>query len=104
MKYLITESQLSNIIFRYLNSQNFFKVEDDLDVLFWKSKLSWEKSEYVIISARKWGDCFISSSLLTEISSMFSLSLEDALNVIGAWVNTQIDFKVYDFYSDYGAD
>lgn len=101
MKYIITESRLINIIFDYLNSKNFYKVEDDLDVLFWKSKLSWEKSEFVTISARKWGECFIESDLLVEISSMFSLSLKDALKVIGAWVNTQIDFTVYEFYSDY---
>jgi hypothetical protein len=104
MKYLITESQLSNIIFKYLDNQDFYKVEDGTDVYFWKSKWSWENSEYVIISARKWGDGFISSSLLVEISSMFSLSLEESLEVIGAWVNTQIDFNINHFYSDYGAD
>jgi hypothetical protein len=35
---------------------------------------------------------------------MFSLDLNDSLNVIGEWVKTQIDFDIQDFFSDYGAD
>lgn len=105
MKYLITESQLSNIIFGYLTTQNFYKVKYHGDYIFWSSKKSWENTGRVYISThRSNDDCFVNSDLVSEISSMFSLSLEDALYVIGGWVNTQIDFNINHFYSDYGAD
>ena len=34
MKYLITESQLDKIIFRYLDNQNFVKIKKDKEICF----------------------------------------------------------------------
>ena len=104
MKYLITESQLDNIIYKYLDSLNLYKLEDRGDYYFWKSKESWNRSDYVVISAtHKRKDCFISSGLLVEISSFFSLDLNSALTIISKWVETKVDFEITYPYSDYGA-
>jgi hypothetical protein len=46
----------------------------------------------------------VSSDLLVEVATVFSLELTDSLNIIGEWVKTQIDFDIKGFFSDYGAD
>jgi hypothetical protein len=105
MKYLITESQLDSIIFRYLNMQNFYKIRYDKGYIFWESKEIWESGGNILINAnRERSECFVNSDLLVEVASIFSLELNDSLNVIGEWVKTQIDFDIEDFFSDYGAD
>jgi hypothetical protein len=105
MKYLITESKLNSIIFDYLNTHNFYRMRYTKGYLFWESKEVWESGGDILINAnREDSECFVNSDLLVEISSMFSLDLNDSLNVIGEWVKTQIDFDIQDFFSDYGAD
>ena len=103
MKYLITESQLGSIIFNYLNNLNLYKVEDRGDYYFWSSKESWENSGDVLISVyHKSYDCFISSDLVSEISTFFSLDMNAALLLISGWVSSQVGFDVGYPYSDYG--
>ena len=105
MKYIITESKLTNIIFDYLNGQDLYMVEDEGDYYFWGSKESWNSGEYVLISVhRNHNDGFISSNLLVEVSSFFNLGLDDSLDIIGDWVRTKINTDVHKFYSDYVSD
>jgi hypothetical protein len=105
MKYLITESQLDNIIFKYLDMQNFYKMRYAKGYIFWESKEVWESGGNILISAyRDYNEGFVNSDLLVEVASIFSLELTDSLDVIGEWVKTQIDFDIAEFFSDYGAD
>ena len=105
MKYLITESRLDKVIFKYLDNLNLYKIEYIGDYYFWRSKESWYINDYVLISAsRKRKDCFVVSDLLSEISSFFSLDLESALLIISKWVETKVNFEITYHYSDYGAD
>ena len=105
MKYLITESQLDNIIFRYLDMQNFYKIRYAGVYVFWESKKTWESGGNILISAnRDRSECFVNSDLLVEVATMFSLELSNCLDIIGEWIKTQIDFDIEDFFSDYGAD
>ena len=105
MKFIITESKLTNLVFDYLDGLDLYMVEDREDYYFWESKKSWKSGEYVLISVhRSHNDGFISSNLLVEVSSFFSLELDDSLDIIGDWVRTKINTDVYKFYSDYGAD
>jgi hypothetical protein len=105
MKYLITESQLDNIIFNYLDSLDLYMVKYEGDYIFWDSKESWKSSGRVLISThRSHKDCFVNSDFVVEISTFFSLGLEESLNIIGEWVKPKVDFDINYFYSDYGAD
>ena len=105
MKYLITESQFDKIIFKYLDMQNFYKMRYAKGYIFWESKEVWESGGNILISAyRDRNEGFVNSDLLVEVASIFSLGLNDSLDVIGEWVKTQIDFDIEDFFSDYGAD
>ena len=105
MKYIITESQINKLVYKYLNDLDLYMVEDRGDYYFWGSKESWNSGEYVLISVhRNHNDGFISSNLLVEVSSFFNLGLDDSLDIIGDWVRTKINTDVHKFYSDYVSD
>ncbi len=106
MKYLITESQLGNIIFKYLDSQKFFTLKVDGDIYFWPSEVHWRNNlSYTIIAFHsKSEDLYVSSDLITEISSFFSISLEDSLTMVKKWVEYNYDIEISKSYSDCGAD
>lgn len=105
MKYLIKESQIDKLVYKYLDDLNLYMIEDGGDYYFWESKGSWESGEYVLISVHhNHNDGFISSDLLVEVSSFFNLELDNSLDIIGDWVRIKINTDVHKFYSDYGAD
>ena len=105
MKFIITESKLTNLVFDYLNNQDFYKMKYQYGYVFWDSKESWESGGYISIKAnRDDKECFVNSDLVVEVASFFSLDLETALNIIGEWTKTKIDFDFDYIFSDYGSD
>jgi hypothetical protein len=87
MKYLITESQLDKAIFRYLDNQDFIKVEYGINIYFVNS----ENDEYAQIrydEISRW--CTIERDLMKEISSFFSLDNNDSISVIAKWVESKL--------------
>ena len=101
MKFIITESKLTSFIFDYLNGLDLHMVEYGDSFLFFES----DSSGPILISVyRGRYDGFISSDLVSDVSSLFSLGMNVSLEIIGKWVNTKIDFTVEEFYSDYGSD
>ena len=101
MKFIITESKLTNLIFDYLNGLDLYMVEHGDSFLFFESD---SPGPILVAAYRGRYDGFISSDLVSEVSSFFSLGMNVSLEIIGRWVNTKIDFTVDEFYSDYGAD
>jgi hypothetical protein len=91
MKYLITESQLDKIIFKYLNNQDFIQIEIKDSIYFVNS----EDDEYAQIRYDK-GDgwCGIYYKLADEISAFFSLDESDSEQVIGRWVENTLQMRV----------
>ena len=95
MKYLITESQLDRVIFRYLDSQNFIQIKKNNFIYFVNS----EGDEYAQIRYNEDSEvCFINIDLVKEISSFFSLESERSKEVIGMWVENTLQMKVTDTY------
>ena len=93
MKYLITESQFDKVIFRYLNNQDFIRIERDDKIYFANS----EGDEYAQIRYDKDdGWCGIYDRLINEISSFFSLEEYDSEKVIGRWVENTLNMSVTD--------
>ena len=91
MKYLITESQIDKLIFKYLDNQDFIQIKKDDSIYFAYS----ENDEYAQIRFDKDdGWCFISIDLTKEISSFFSLELTDSNEVIGRWVENTLQMRV----------
>jgi hypothetical protein len=91
MKYLITESQLDRVIFRYLDSQNFIQIERSDDIFFVNS----EDDEYAQIRYnKKNGFCQINLNLIEDISALFSLDKVTSKNIIGNWVGNTLQMEV----------
>jgi hypothetical protein len=75
MKYLITESQLDKVIFRYLDIKNFIQIKRGNTIYFVNS----EDDKYAQIRYdRNDGWCYIRHGLIYEISSFFSLDIYDS--------------------------
>ena len=91
MKYLITESQLDRVIFKYLDNQDFIQIEKNDKIYFVNS----EDDEYGQIRYDKDdGWCYIYHELIHEISSFFSLDETDSKEVIGRWFEDTHQMKV----------
>jgi hypothetical protein len=91
MKYLITESQIYNVIFKYLDNQDFIQIEKNNSIYFVNS----EGDEYAQIRFDKDdGWCVIYYNFIKEISSFFSIEKSDSKQVIGRWVENTLQMKV----------
>ena len=91
MKYLITESQFDNIIFKYLDGQDFIQIDRKNRIYFVNS----EGDEYAQIRFDKEdGWCYIYYKLINEISTFFSLQKPDSEKVISRWVENTLQMKV----------
>jgi|LakMenE01Jun11ns_1017448.scaffolds.fasta_scaffold9757892_1 hypothetical protein len=84
MKYLITESQINKVIFKYLDNQDFVYMEYGINGYF----LNSEKDEYAQIKLNS-HRCTIDRKLMTEIASFFSLDNFDSLSSIAKWVESK---------------
>ena len=90
MKYLITESQFDNIIFKYLDNQDFIQIEQNNRIYFVNSE---EDEDSQIRFDKEDGRCYIYHKLIEEISSFFSLDYEDSISVINRWIENKLGIK-----------
>jgi len=91
MKFIITESKLENIIFKYLDNQDFVKIDKGENIYFVNS----EGDEIAMIRfIKNDGWCYINYDLVKEISSFFSIKESDSEQVIGRWVESTLQMKV----------
>jgi len=100
MKYLITESKLDKVIFRYLNIKDIIQIEIDGSIYFVNSendiqaRIRYNKDD---------GWCTISYKLIEEISSFFSMKESDSMEVTVRWVENTLQMRVTyaDWYGTY---
>ena len=105
MKYIITESKLENIIFKYLDSKDLYLLSTVNSRHFFPSRKSIDDGEYPIISYdNKNKDCFVSSAFVEDVCSLFSIDPEYSLKVISEWVGNKLDVEIESYNSDFGAD
>jgi len=91
MKYLITESQLDRVIFRYLDSLNFIQIETSSNIFFVNS----EDDEHAQIRYNKKNSvCQINLNLIEDISVLFSLDEVRSKKIIGNWVGNTLQNEV----------
>ena len=98
MKYLITESQIDKVIFKYLDNQDFIRIKKGVRIYFVNSETD------VLAQIRynkKNGWCFIYYELIEEISSFFSIEKYDSEQIIGRWVENTLQMRITDtFFRD----
>ena len=85
------DKDLEQVIFSYLDSQDFIQIDKGNRIYFVNS----EGDEYAQIrydDEDEW--CYISIDLIKEISSFFYLQSSDSEQVIGKWVENTLQMKV----------
>jgi len=84
MKYIITESRFDKAVFKYLDNQDFIKVNKKENIFFLNSsddKLSDAQIAYI----KSDGECYIKYELMVEISDFFSIDVYEVNKIIGRW-------------------
>ena len=87
MKYLITESQLDKVIFKYLDNQDFVVIKMKNRLYYVNS----ENDEYAQVRYHpkdRW--CTIHYDLVEEIGKFFSLDTYQSIGVINRWVENKL--------------
>jgi len=92
MKYLIKESQLNKVVFRYLDSQDYNITKIGASIYF-----SYPEDEFAQI---QYGGnhsnnelCFIKKGLIESVSSFFSLNSYQSTRVVGQWVKKTLNLE-----------
>jgi hypothetical protein len=99
MKYLITESKLDNVVFKYLDNQDFI-IKKSIKTSFGVSVIThFVNSEGdlradSIINFYRDGECFINFELIDEIAKFFSMDFNDSKYVIARWVGNKLDTRI----------
>ena len=94
MKYLITESQIDRIIFKYLDNQDFIiKKMSSGSITYFVNSEGDEYGDSLIQYFRS-GDCGISFELINEIKDFFSIEFNNSKYVIAKWVENTLDRRV----------
>jgi hydroxymethylglutaryl-CoA reductase len=92
MKYLITESQLDNIIFKYLDNQDFVVIKMK-NILYYVNSEGDEYAQIKYYPKDRW--CAIHYDLADEVSKFFSLDYKDSINVINKWIENKLGVKSF---------
>ena len=82
---------MEQVIFKYLDNQDFIKVEKNDNIFFINSS---GDEYYQIAYCEDDGWCFIYIKLVEEISSFFSIESHDSKKIIGKWVENTLQMKV----------
>jgi len=108
MKYLITESQLDNIIFRYLDNQDFVIYDDKKkfnNYIYFLNSESDSESQISVYVRNAFGEVrnwvTINYDLIDELSKFFSIDKSVCLYIIGNWVSNTLSIKVGKIYDSY---
>ena len=89
MKFIITESQFDKVIFKYLDNQDFIRVNKNKEICFLNSSDDlWAVMKYVR------SKLIINDGLTKEISSFFSIDQDDAEIAIRDWVSNKINIEI----------
>ena len=91
MKYIIPESRLHQVIFKYLDMQNFNMVKKG-DYIYFTENVGDKYGFLKYYSYNR--SLFIFSVFADKISNMFSLPEEDTERIISSWVEKTFGVKV----------
>ena len=95
MKYIITESRLESLIFKYLdNKLDGIELKEGKysDIVF-----AFHDQEYGLMGwiGKKSNQLFTYYEIVNEVKTMFSMGNSDALDVIGRYVESRYNLKVH---------
>jgi len=89
MKYIITESQIKNIIWNYFDSMKYTDLEDGGEIFLYNQN-----------SSPDWGYTFddgrllVSNDIISTIEGLFNLSSDESLEYAGEWFEDRYGYSV----------
>jgi hypothetical protein len=95
MNYIISESQLDKIIFRYLDNRNFIVVETQNKIFFTYSK---DDEQAQIRYDKNFDRCFVYFEIINKISDFLPVSSVEVRECISRWVAHTLNVKVLESY------
>jgi hypothetical protein len=108
MKYIITESKLEKVIFRYLDNQDFVIYDDKKKFNSYTHFLNSDSDNISQISVyvrnafgevRNW--VTVNYDLIDELSKFFSIDKPDCLYIIRDWVSNTLSIKIDVIYGSH---
>ena len=97
MKYLITESKLEKVIFKYLDIQDFVIYDNKKrfsNYIYFLNSESDKESQISVYTNNAFGEVrnwvFVNSDLIEELSTFFSIDRLDCLDIIKVWINNTL--------------
>ena len=97
MKYLITESKLEKVIFKYLDIQDFVIYDNKKrfnNYIYFLNSESDSQSQISVYVNNAFGEVrnwvFVNRDLTDILSTFFSIGKSDCLDIIKEWVNNTL--------------
>jgi len=97
MKYLITESKLEKVIFKYLDIQDFVIYDNKKrfnNYIYFLNSESDRQSQISVYVNNAFGEVrnwvFVNRDLTDILSTFFSIGKSDCLDIIKEWVNNTL--------------
>jgi len=91
MKYLITESQINNLIFLYLDGQGLVQTEKDNKIYF--KKFDGDNISQIVYDTER-EVCKLGNGVINQVSDFFSMDKSDSKELIGKWVEKTLKMNV----------
>jgi len=101
MKYLITESQLDKVIFKYLNYQDFVLHNNKKkynNYIYLLNNITDDVAQISIYGTNAFGEVrnwvFVNDNLIKELTKFFPIDEMECLEIIKRWVSNVFSMEV----------
>ncbi|CAB4130098.1 hypothetical protein UFOVP117_254 [uncultured Caudovirales phage] len=101
MKYLVTESQIDRVIFKYLDIQDFVLYDDKRkfnNYIYFLNNITDDTAQISVYLTNSLGDVrnwvYVNGELIQRLSGFFSIDEDECLETIERWVSNVLNKEV----------
>ena len=101
MKYLITESQLDKVIFRYLDNQDFVLHNNKKkfnNYIYFLNNITDDTAQISVYVSNAFGEVrnwvYVNGELIQVLTDFFSIDKDECLETIKRWVSNFLNIEV----------
>jgi hypothetical protein len=91
MRYILTQDQLDNLVFKFLDTKRFIQIKRGNKVYF-VTKSNLEVAD--IVFDLKYKICYPYPYFIKSVAEFFDLGFADTEDIIGRWVGKKLDSEV----------
>ena len=101
MKYIVTESQLDRVIFKYLDIQDFVLYDDKRkfnNYIYFLNNITDDTAQISVYVTNAFGEVrdwvYVNGELIQVLSNFFSIDEDKCLETIKRWVSNFLNMEV----------